>query len=316
MRVLIVGAGAVGVAIGASLRCSGVEVDFIARGENKSAIEANGISRHGMFVNIDIARGQVGLYDEYELLPQDVYDYVIIATKTTANYDVAEALNSVSDCMKDSGVIVFMQNGMGYEAPFLEYFTQEEIYHSRIITGFVKDAPNRTNITAHQAPIVIGSIYGCDNAVVVPLAEAINKSGLPAHVDDEISQALWAKFIYNTTLNPLSAILDMSYGELAESDYAHSILDILIEETFEVIKVSGSKTYWEDADAYREALFNDMIPVTGEHRSSTLQDIKKKQKTEIDTLTGSLLAVASQCNVAVPVHSMMYSLVKALEEKF
>ncbi len=316
MRVLIIGAGAVGVAIGASLRCSGAEVDFIARGKTKLAIESGGISRHGIFTNIDILRGQVGLYDDYEALPQDVYDYVIIATKTTANCEVAEALNSVSDCMKDSGVIVFMQNGMGYETPFLEYFSEEEIYHSRIITGFVKEEPNKTNITAHQAPIYIGSIYGCDNGIVTPLANAIDKSGLPAKVDGDISQELWAKFIYNTTLNPLSAILDMSYGELAESDYAHSILDILIEETFAVIKASGSKTYWEDADEYRDTLFDELIPVTGEHRSSTLQDIKNKQKTEIDTLTGSLLAVASQCNVAVPVHSMMYSLVKAMEEKF
>ncbi len=316
MRVLIIGAGAVGVAIGASLKCSGVEVDFIARGETLSAIEAGGISRHGMFMNIDIVKGQVGLYDDFQDLPQDVYDYVIISTKTTANEEIAESLNSVSDCMKDSGVIVFMQNGMGYEVPFLEYFSEEEIYHSRIITGFVKEAPNKVNITAHQAPIAIGSIYGEDNAVVAPLAEAINKSGLPAQVEDELSKVLWAKFIYNTTLNPLSAILNMSYGELAESDYAHSIMDILIEETFEVIKASGSKTYWENADQYRETLFEEMIPVTGAHRSSTLQDIKKKQKTEIDALTGSLLAVASQCNVAVPVHSMMYSLVKAMEEKF
>lgn len=316
MRVLIIGAGALGVAVGASLRCSGVEVDFVARGETRAAIEAGGISRHGWFSNIDIMTGQVGLYDDYEDIPQDVYDYVIIATKTTANAEVAESLASVGDCMKNTGKIVFMQNGMGYEEPFLEYFDESEIYHSRVITGFMKEAPNKSLITAHQAPVLMGSIYGCDNHVIAPLAEAISKSGLPAQVDPDISKALWAKFIYNTTLNPLGAILDMSYGELAESEYAHSMLDILIEETFEVINASGSKTYWDNADDYRDELFNNMIPVTGEHRSSTLQDIKKRQKTEIDTLTGSLLTLASQCNVAVPVHTMVYSLIKALEEKF
>lgn len=317
MKVLIIGAGSVGIGVGASLKCSNVDVDFITSTyETKRAIEAGGIARKGMFGNIGIMKGQVGVYDEYSKLPKDAYDYIIIATKTTANAEVAEKLSEAEACMKDTGVIVFMQNGMGYEAPFLEYFHEESLYHSRVITGFKREVPNESTVTAHQAPILFGSIYGGDLAVVKPLADAINKSGLPAEIDEDISIALWDKFIYNTTLNPLGAILDMSYGELAESEYAHSMLDILIEETFAVIKAAGCRTYWADADEYRDELFNNLIPVTGAHRSSTLQDIKRGKKTEIDTMTGSLLAIASQCNVAVPVHTMIYSLVKAMEEKF
>lgn len=317
MKVLIIGAGSVGIGVGASLKCSNVDVDFITSTfERKLAIQKGGIARKGIFGNVSIAAGQVGVYDEYSRLPKDAYDYVIIATKTTANLEVATKLSEAEECMKDNGVIVFMQNGMGYETPFLEYFHESSLYHSRVITGFKREVPNESTITAHQAPILIGSIYGGDLDIVRPLAEAINKSGLPAQVDDDISIALWDKFIYNTTLNPLGAILDMSYGELAENDYAHSMLDVLIEETFSVIKAANCRTYWADADEYRDELFNNLIPVTGAHRSSTLQDIKRNKKTEIETMTGSLLAIASQCNVAVPVHTMVYSLIKAMEERF
>ena len=317
MKVLIIGAGSVGIGIGASLRCSNVEVDFVTSTfEVGRAINEYGIARKGLFGNVAIAKGQVGVYEEYAKLPKDAYDYVIIATKTIANLEVATKLSEAEACMKDSGVIVFMQNGMGYETPFLEYFHESSLYHSRVITGFRQEVINESTVTAHQAPILIGSIYGGDLEVVRPLAEAINRSGLPTQVDEDIAVALWDKFIYNTTLNPLGAILDMSYGELAESDYAHSIMDILIEETFAVIRAAGCRTNWANADEYRDYLFNEMIPVTGNHRSSTLQDIKRRKKTEIDTMTGSLLAIASQCNVAVPVHSMIYSLIKAMEEKF
>ncbi|MBE5953498.1 MAG: ketopantoate reductase family protein [Lachnospiraceae bacterium] len=317
MKVLIIGAGSVGIGVGASLKCSNVDVDFITSTfARKLAIQNGGIARKGMFGNVTIAQGQVGVYDEYAKLPKDAYDYVIIATKTTANLEVATKLSEAEACMKDGGVIVFMQNGMGYETPFLEYFHEESLYHSRVITGFKREMPNESTVTAHQAPILFGSIYGGDLEVIRPLAEAINRSGLPAQVDEDISVALWDKFIYNTTLNPLGAILDMSYGELAASDYAHSMMDVLIEETFTVIKAAGCRTNWDNADDYRDYLFNEMIPVTGAHRSSTLQDIKKNKKTEIDTMTGSLLAIASQCNVAVPVHTMIYSLIKAMEERF
>ena len=316
MKVLIIGAGALGIGIGASLKDTGVLVDFFARGATKDAIERNGISRTGWFKEIFIPAGQVGVYDDYGKLPENEYDYVIISTKTTANAQVALELSKHKTCMKSDGKLVFMQNGMGYEEPFLKYFEKDRIYHSRVITGFRKENPNESIITAHQAPVLIGSLYGFDNKAVEPLAEVIEGSGIPAQTDEEISKALWAKLIYNTTLNPLGAILGMSYGELADSEYAHSIMDILIEETFEIMNGAGGKTYWSDADEYRTALFEDMIPVTYEHRSSTLQDIEKKQKTEIDTLTGSLINLASEYNIAAPMHSMIYSLVKALEEKF
>ncbi len=316
MNVLIIGAGALGIGVGASLVDSGCTVDFIARGETKAAIQKNGIARKGRFKDIVVPAGKVGVYEDYAELPEDKYDYVLITTKTTVNEEVSEMLEEHQNCMKDSCNIVFMQNGMGYEACFAEKFPQEMLYHSRVITGFKKDVPNESTITAHQAPILLGSIYGYDEEEVADLAEMINKSGMPAEIDEELSKALWAKFIYNTTLNPLGAILGKSYGELADSDYAHAIMDILIEETFEILRASGSITYWSTAEEYRRVLFEELIPVTYEHRSSTLQDIEKKQKTEIDTLTGSLLSLASRCNVSAPVHSMVYWLVKAMEENF
>lgn len=316
MRALIIGAGALGVAIGASLKESGFEVDFFARGATKNSIDEYGISRKGCFKNIEIGAGEVNTIDTYENLPEDAYDYVIISTKTIANEEVSTSLSQNRECMKNNCKIVFMQNGMGYEQPFLRYFGQDIIYHSRVITGFKKTTANESELTTHQAPILIGSIYGYGVEAVELLVEAINDSGIPTEVDLDLGKALWAKLIYNTTLNPLGAILGMSYGELADSDYAHSIMDILIEETFDIMKTSGGTTYWESADEYRQVFFDEIIPITYDHHSSTLQDIERKQKTEIDTLTGSILGLASQCNLAAPVHSMIYSLVKAIEEKF
>lgn len=318
MKVLIIGAGALGIGVGATLAKSGMQVDFVARGVTKDAILRDGISRKGILGDIDIEPSVVGVYDDYSKLPENAYDYVIIATKTTANEEVALSLSQNRKCITDRGVICFMQNGCGVEEAFEQYFEPDELYHCRVITGFEKTAANESKVTVHQAPVLLGSLNGIDASILNPLAQALDMSGLEAKVvdGDELSKALWSKLIYNTTLNPLGAILNMSYGELADSDYAHSIMDILIEETFEIMKAIGGETYWETADEYRTALFEDMVPKTYEHRSSTLQDIEKKQKTEIDTLTGSLLTMASNCNVSAPVHTMLYSLVKAKEEKF
>lgn len=318
MKTLIIGAGALGIGMGASMISSGMSVDFFARGMTKKAMDTDGISRRGWFQDIEVPAGAFATYDRYEKLPKQTYDYVIISTKTTANEEVALSLSQHRDCMAAGCRIIFMQNGSGYEEPFLRYFEQDILYHSRVITGFKKTSACDSEITAHQAPVLIGSLYGADPLVVEPVAEAINASGIPAEIVDaeDLSKALWAKLLYNTTLNPLGAILGMSYGELADSEYAHSMMDILIEETFEIMHAAGGNTVWRSAEEYRHVLFEQMIPVTYNHRSSTLQDIEKKQKTEIDTLTGSLINMASQYNVAAPMHTMMYSLIKALEDKF
>ncbi len=318
MKILMIGAGALGIGIGASIINGGISVDFFARGTTKKAIDTDGISRRGMFRDIEIPADKIATYDRYDKLPKQTYDYVIIATKTTANEEVALNLSQYRDCMAAGGRIIFMQNGFGYEEPFLRYFEQDILYHSRVITGFKKTTACDSVITAHQAPVLIGSLYGSDPVAVEPVVNAIQDSGIPAEIVDaeDLSKALWAKLIYNTTLNPLGAILGMSYGELADSEYAHSMMDILIEETFDIMYAAGGSTFWQNAEAYRHVLFEQMIPVTYEHRSSTLQDIEKGQKTEIDTLTGSLINLASQYNVAAPMHTVMYSLVKALEDKF
>lgn len=316
MKVLIIGAGALGIAVGASLKDGGADVDFLVRGETKTAIEKNGISRTGFFKDIKIETGQVGTYESYEKLPKLNYDYVVISTKTLSNGEISSSLYDNSSCMKPDCKIIFMQNGMGYEEDFLNRFDRKDIFHSRVISGFKKNAKNESEITVHQAPILIGTVYGGDNESVEPFVEAMNKSGFPIEVSDEIRKAIWAKFIYNTTLNPLGAILGLTYGELAASEYAHSIMDILIEETFAIMKASGSETFWDDPNEYREVFFNELVPSTANHRSSTLQDMEKGHKTEIDTMSGTLLNLASNCDVSAPMHSMVYWLVKALEEKY
>lgn len=316
MKVLIIGAGAVGIGVGATLKNSGADVDFIARNETAKKLESDGIKRLGILGDIVIPSGQVGVFEDYEALKEDDYDYVLITAKTPANDEISESLGGRSDILKEGGKLVFMQNGIGYEQPFLDFFDEDSIYHSRVITGFKKQEANESVVTVHQAPVLIGSVYGYDAEPVEQLAKALDASGLPARTDDEIDKALWAKLIYNTTLNPLGAILKMSYGELAESTYARAIMDTLIEETFAIMDAVGAKTYWDNADDYRDELYDKLIPDTADHRSSTLQDIEKQKKTEIESMTGGLLSLASQCDVVATMHSMVYWLIKAMEEKF
>ena len=312
-KVLIIGAGAVGVAIAASLASEGMDVAVLSASRTADAIEKNGVKRCGIFSEITIPAGVVKVYRTYEKIKTG-FNYVIVSSKTMANAEIAAKLAANRSIISENGKIVIFQNGWGNNDEYLKHFDKSEVYNARIITGFQRVTPENSKVTVHTAPILLGSLYGADNEVMAPLANAINLSGIPSEVSADIGKALWAKMLFNTTLNPLGAILNVSYGELSESEHARMIMDSLIEETYAVLAAEKYETFWKTADEYKEVFYGKLVPDTYKHRSSTLQDIEKKQKTEIDTLNGCIIRLAKKNGIDVPTHNMIYKLIKAIEE--
>ena len=93
-------------------------------------------------------------------------------------------------------------------------------------------------------------------------------------------------------------------------------MDRLIQETFAVMDACGYYTFWENAEAYQKDFYGKLIPDTYAHRSSTLQDIEKKQQTEIHTLNGCIVSLAEKHGIQVPTHRMICEMILTLEANF
>ena len=144
----------------------------------------------------------------------------------------------------------------------------------------------------------------------------ITSSGIKCELTDEVDKYLWAKMLYNCALNPLGAILDVNYGKLTENEYSIELMNSIIDEIFEVIKASGYSTLWETSEDYKELFYSKLVPDTYNHFSSTHQDIQKKIKTEIDSLTGRVIVLGDENNVDVSTNKIIYKLIKAIESDF
>ncbi|MCD8149742.1 MAG: 2-dehydropantoate 2-reductase [Clostridiales bacterium] len=313
---LIIGAGAIGISLGASLHSQGIEITFLARENTQKAIQEGGIRRTGLFGEIDVPAGEITAIADLSELAGRAIDYALVCTKTLSNADVAAMLAAHREILSENGKIVILQNGWGNDTPFRAYFSEDQIYQARVITGFARTAPNVSNITVHTAPILFGSLYGRNTDCMEPLARAIAASGIPSETTAVLSEALWAKMLYNTTLNPLGAILQVPYGKLTESDASRTIMNRLIDETFLVMEHCGYRSFWDTPDDYRAEFYGKLVPDTYAHRSSTLQDIEKKQKTEIDTLNGCIVRLAKEHDLSVPTHQMICELIRSLEDNY
>ena len=313
MKVLVIGMGAVGCAIAIATANAGMETAVVAREETAKAIRANGLKRTGIFDEITVPPECITVYENIDQIEVE-YDYIAVAVKTMANKTVADELAKNRNIIGRNGKIVLFQNGWGNDETYLAYFSASKVFNARVMTGFERTAPWVTKVTVHNAPILLGSLHGENTKGLEPIAKAISDSGIPSEVSDELIQALWAKMLYNTTLNPLGAIMNMSYGELAGSGHLVGIMNRLIEETFAVMKAAGYKTFWNNAKEYQDVFYSKLVPDTFAHRASTLQDIEKHQKTEIDTLNGCIQRLGKKHNVPTPVHDMVVELIRGIED--
>lgn len=313
MKALLYGSGAVGIGIAAALLDSDWKVDIKANGKTKDSICKNGIKRIGLFKEIHISPDKFKVFDSLVDIRQVNYDFILICTKTMSNEANAEDIYLNKRILKQDGKIVIFQNGWGNDEPYLKYFDKSTIFNARVITGFARPERYISEVTVHASSILIGSLYSQLVDAVIPLAEAINAGGIPCEVTNEIEKALWAKILYNCTLNPLGAVLGVNYGRLTESENSVYIMNKIIDEIYEVIKRGGYQTYWNDSEEYKEVFYRQLIPSTYNHKSSTLQDIERRNKTEIDSLTGSIVKLGSKFNMEVPYNKMLYYLIKAME---
>ncbi|WP_295031049.1 ketopantoate reductase family protein [uncultured Methanobrevibacter sp.] len=316
MNILVIGSGAVGIGLAASMLSQGANVSIFARGKTACEIQTNGIRRTGLFTNYSFSKDEVNVYEDYSKIPKNTIDYVFIATKTTANDDISQKLSENRDILKENSKIIIFQNGFGNDEPYLRFFDKKYVFSARVITGFTRPKKYISEVTVYTEPILIGSLQKEDPKELQIIADMITASGIKCELTDEIDKYLWAKMLYNCTLNPLGAVLDVNYGKLTENEYTLEIMNNLIDEIFNVIKASSYSTLWNNSDEYKDIFYSKLIPDTYNHYSSTHQDIQRKIKTEIDSLTGKVIQLGEKNNIDVSTNKIIYNLIKAIESEF
>ncbi len=311
MRILVYGAGALGQAVGGMLAADGHTVDMVLRERHRAAIDADGLTVAGIYGEYRCAPGRMGVYTSVEEIGEREWEYVLLTTKS---YDTVEAAARLRSLPEQTFTIVSMQNGCGNLEILAERFGTERSLAARVITGFEIERPGRVRITVSADSIHIG---GCEEGVIpgraTILAEAIHHAGLPCAASPHITRDLLAKLLYNSALNPLGAALGVHYGALGDDPHSRDIMNRVIREVFAVIRGKGARTHWETPEEYTEFFYSQQVPATWHHRSSMLQDLEARKRTEIESLTGYISAEGRAHGVPTPVCDTLSDIIRFLE---
>jgi len=310
------GAGAIGSVVGGFLAKAGHEVTMVGREWNIKSIAKTGLKIEGIWgEHIVPSTKFAGLLTEP--VPGD-YDFVLITVKTYDTETTAQELQDVFKNRQHLPLFVSMQNGIGNIEIYQRTLGKNHVAGARVIFGAKVTAPACVTVTVIAEPVAFGPVLQKAPLKLIDkvkkLAEVVGLSGIPAIYVEDIKPYLWAKVFYNSALNPLSAFLNFTYGELAENKFTRGLMDMIIDEAFNVAKTTNVKLFWRSAGEYKKHFYEELVPPTARHYASMLEDLKKG-RTEIDSMNGAIVQLGKKYGVKTPVNEVVTNLIKALCEQ-
>ena len=122
---------------------------------------------------------------------------------------------------------------------------------------------------------------------------------------------MWLKFTFNSYANPLSAILDMNFGELKRNEYFKNFSKNVITE----IKQIAEKKGINNLDNLEGDALKSLDKMCDDGKTSMHQDILAKRPTEIDIFSGEVIKMGKEFGIKTPYSQILYDLIKIKEEK-
>jgi len=313
LKVLIIGAGSVGLGLSSFLLQSGCRITLIGREPTVNALAAYGLDRIGIFDEFHFSPESFTVLSTLKAVSLDQFDFALICVKSFDTEIVGQQIKNSTFQKSSSVKFVLCQNGWGNAETFSQFVPQENIFNARVITGFTCPERNKVNVTVHAQPLHLGSLYGVDLKALMPLAQAFREGGMPSVVTPDISKDLWAKMLYNCPLNALGALLEVSYGLLGENKNTRKIMELIVNEVFSVMHAMGYGTHWNNSKSYLEDFYGKLLPSTYDHESSMLQDLRAGKMTEIEAINGVIVVEGEKRNILVPCNSMIRNLLQFLQ---
>jgi 2-dehydropantoate 2-reductase len=298
MRVLILGAGALGSLIGALLSKQN-DVTLVGRKEHVSSIQAEGLRISGHTEML----ARLSAVERVEDLSG--YDYVFLTVKS---YDTKSAMRSLGE-LPGSSTVVTMQNGLGNLETIAEY--ANSVIGGTTSHGAMLRGPGDV-VHAGTGDTVAGIYKGVSEETLDSLAGELTACGMMTNTTENLSGEVWAKAIVNAGINPLTAILGARNGYLLDNAQVTRMLENVCKEAVEVATMCEIPLPEDDLVERTTRVAR----MTAQNMSSMLQDVVSKRRTEISSITGVIVSRGDDRGVPTPLNSALLAVVKGMENSY
>lgn len=304
MRVVIVGAGAIGCLLGGRLAAKAKVLFLDANPKTVRAINLEGVHIEENDGNVTNIRDVKAVQDPSEIA--DSVNLVIFCVKSYATKDAAKAVHGHPAFM--ASLYLTLQNGLGNYETLAEFFDPRKILVGTTAQGATLIGPGRVR-HGGSGPTYIGSFHKEEcRGEIQKTVELFRRAGLEAYESEDVEKLLWEKLIVNVGINALTAITGLLNGSIVEIPEAR---DLCCEAVKEALAVASRKNILLPENYCEEVL--KIAFATRRNRSSMGQDVDRGRKTEIDAINGAIVRLGEELQVPTPVNLTLTRLVKIIE---
>lgn len=304
MKIVIIGAGAMGCLFAAFLAKSKEDVWLLDKDkENAAKLNESGISLEGLS-----GSWQVKIKATSAIADIGKADLILICVKS---FNTKSAAEEIMPLLGRDTKILTLQNGMGNIEIISEIAGEE-----RVIGGVTNEGATLIALGkirhAGRGETIIGSSSGKTPVEMRAIREIFNKAGFETKMTRDIKSLIWSKLIINVGINALSAITRLPNGKLTEYEGTKRILRDAVTEAARIAKRKRIKLIFDDPLAKVEAVCES----TSENLSSMLQDVLRKKRTEVDFINGVIVRLGQELGIEVPTNKFLLDLINTIESSY
>ena len=300
MKILVMGAGAVGAYFGARLRAAGEDVVLCARGENLRAILEHGL-------DITSIRGDLHIEVTATDTPRDFAPYYLILFCVKA-YDTDAAAKAVSGCLEPGGVILTLQNGVENEAKLAAIFGRAAVMGGNARVGVEMVAPGKI-VHLSTGHIDFGELDGRVSDRARKIADVFRRAGILGQISADIMTARWDKLIWNGALNTVATLTRRRVGEIIDDPEGLKLLRTLMQEIVNVARAEGANISDDRIEEYIAHSQKNLRAL----KTSTQQDLERGKALEYEALSGAVVRAARRHDINVLAVEAIYALLRLLD---
>jgi 2-dehydropantoate 2-reductase len=304
VKILILGAGAVGGYFGARLHQSGADVTFLLREPRAAKIKKEGLvvkSPKGdavLPVKVVTKGGEGG-----------PYDVVILACKA---YDLDSAMESIASAVGPDTTVVPMLNGHAHFGVLDKKFGADKVAGGLARIGGMLGPNGEVIHTSPFAGVSFGERSGKPARDSLKALDAAGKkAGIDGGLNNNINQDLWDKWIMLTSLAAMCCTLRGTTGDMMAADEGEALMIETVEECRKVAAAEG----FDPGDQGSATLKTFLTQRNSGFAASMLGDLEKGGPIEGRHVIGDMLGRARKHGIAAPNLRMAHAVVQAYEAR-
>ena len=282
MRILVVGAGAVGGYFGGRLLEAGRDVTFLVRPRRAAEL-----AKHGLRI-----RSPVGDFHHPSppiVLQEDLkepFDLILLSCKA---YDLEGAIASFAKAVGPATAILPLLNGMRHIDRLTERFGPERVLGGQCAISATLGPDGEVVHFNDWHALSFGELDGSRSQRIETIASALLNAGFDARLSDEIQQEMWEKWVFIATAAGITCLMRSAVGDYVAAGAADLALGLLAE-CASIAALQGFPLREPALERGRTALTAVSSPL----KASMLRDIEGGKPVEGDQILGDLLRRAAK----------------------